>query len=775
MKRRGTVAQALAVGLFLLSVYLLTYSGRFHSSDGQAMFAVTESIVRRGDYDINQLLWMGQQQGTYGLDGELYCRKGIATSLLSLPLAWLGLVVPFWGMVQTTLLFNAMVTALTGALVYLYVNHLGYSTKTSLVLSLVFGLATLAWPYAKYFFSDPLAGLSLFAAAYFLLCYRDSGRTSDTFWAGTSLGLAVATRFPNIVTLPLFGLLLLAYTSLRWTTVHCPKRGLSSAWSLMTKDKGQRIRDKPLPPIFAFALPLALTALLLGGYNYARYGNVLQTGYLPQEKFSTPWLEGISGLLISPGRGLLLYAPILLVSLLAIPAFIKRHRLEADLALLVSVSYILLYGRWFFWHAGYAWGPRFLVPIVPFAVILMAPLVEKLSGKGWLAFAALCLVSVAIQILGLSVDFTLFQEGLLFRFRELRMFDPRTYFEFRFSPLLGQWALLRLENLDFAWVRMMGSPPSTGLGYNPRLQIDWPVLISNAALVVATALSLRWVSLRRRKWRVLILMSLLILGVTAFSLSQYKDDQHGDYRELLSYLEAHSQPEDAIIFNIPEDTMILQNHYKGHLPFYGLMETSAPVTAATAGLLDKLAAQHPGLWLIPSPSLAKNGLDQHLRERGYQAADKSFGELRLVLYAFPHKPLTRHTIGAAFGDGAIVLEDYALDENVQAGDVLHLDLYWQASTPVAEDYQVFVHLLDENGQRRVQKDGPPLLGARPTSSWQPGEQLTDRRGLLLPSDMPPGSYHLRVGLYRLSDGSRLLTSEGADGLDLGPFSVTPSE
>jgi hypothetical protein len=45
MKRRENVAQALAVGLFLLSVYLLTYSGQFHSSDGQAMFAVTSSGV----------------------------------------------------------------------------------------------------------------------------------------------------------------------------------------------------------------------------------------------------------------------------------------------------------------------------------------------------------------------------------------------------------------------------------------------------------------------------------------------------------------------------------------------------------------------------------------------------------------------------------------------------------------------------------------------------------------------------------------------------------
>ena len=67
------------------------------------------------------------------------------------------------------------------------------------------------------------------------------------------------------------------------------------------------------------------------------------------------------------------WIPVLLVSLLAIPVFVKRHSLEAALALLVSTSYILLYGRWFFWHAGYAWGPRFLVPIVPFAISIPPP------------------------------------------------------------------------------------------------------------------------------------------------------------------------------------------------------------------------------------------------------------------------------------------------------------------------------------------------------------------------------------------------------------------
>jgi hypothetical protein len=78
---------AIAIFLLLLSIYLLTYSGSLHSSDGQAMFSVSESLVRRGAYDINQIRWMGLQQGTFGPDGNLYCRKGLGLSLVVLPLA----------------------------------------------------------------------------------------------------------------------------------------------------------------------------------------------------------------------------------------------------------------------------------------------------------------------------------------------------------------------------------------------------------------------------------------------------------------------------------------------------------------------------------------------------------------------------------------------------------------------------------------------------------------------------------------------------------------
>ena len=55
----------------------------------------------------------------------------------------------------------------------------------------------------------------------------------------------------------------------------------------------------------------------------------------------------------------------------------------------------------------------------------------------------------------------------------------------------------------------------------------------------------------------------------------------------------------------------------------------------------------------------------------------------------------------------------------------------------------------------TQLDGYPRGGERPTSTWQPGERLTDGRVIVLPPDLPEGEYRLLVGLYDWQDGVRL--------------------
>jgi hypothetical protein len=93
--------------------------------------------------------------------------------------------------------------------------------------------------------------------------------------------------------------------------------------------------------------------------------------------------------------------------------------------------------------------------------------------------------------------------------------------------------------------------------------------------------------------------------------------------------------------------------------------------------------------------------------------------------------------------------------NVPPGESLRFRLYWQAVAPVKEDFTVFVHLLNNEGQVVAQGDAPPLAGQYPTSVWQPGELLADERQLAIPADLKAGQYRLMAGLYRPADGTRL--------------------
>jgi hypothetical protein len=612
---------AIALLLLLFSVYLVTYSGTLHSSDGQAMFSVSESLVRRGAYDINQIRWMGLQQGTFGQDGSLYCRKGPGTSLVALPLTWLGLAVPAWGLVQTTMLLNALITALTAALIFTYVRRLGYRQTTGLVTALIFGLGTIAWPYAKYFFSEPLTGLCLLAAAYFTLP-PDPSTDEGPPWpaclfVGFFLGLAVATRFANAVLLPIYAGLLVFYLLRR--------RGLTN-WSTLRSTLSPLL-SAVWRQLFAWAFPLLLWGALLAAYNYLRFGDPLMTGYLPEESFSAPWVTGILGLLVSPGRGLIFFCPVLLACLPAWPRLYRRHREQGVFILLTAASYVLLYGKWFMWHGGFAWGPRFLLPIIPLLCVILAPLVEGLSGKTRAVLWGLLAVSAAVQVPGLTVHFIHHQEALLQT--GLPLFDPVTFFDPRYGQLWGTLAFLKPENLDFAWVQT-----SSGL------TIDWLSLAASLLLVLSCGSILSLVARqpvgRQHGIYVFVLLPLLLVGGTALLLARYKNDGHTDYVQMLQSLQASSEPDDAIIQNSPPETAVFQNHYKGHLPSYGLFEGEGSLSDDTLALLHDLAARHPRIWVIPGdlPPLT-NSLDLWFVEQGWSAEHRGFGSERLTLYTRP--------------------------------------------------------------------------------------------------------------------------------------------
>jgi hypothetical protein len=108
---------------------------------------------------------------------------------------------------------------------------------------------------------------------------------------------------------------------------------------------------------------------------------------------------------------------------------------------------------------------------------------------------------------------------------------------------------------------------------------------------------------------------------------------------------------------------------------------------------------------------------------------------------------------AVFGD-SIALSGFDL----QVNDALNLVLYWESLAPAAEDYDVFVHLVDSAGNIVAQVDRQPLSGLAATSVWQPGDLVRDPYTIPLTADFAPGSYQVEVGVYQREKGERLPVS-----------------
>lgn len=90
----------------------------------------------------------------------------------------------------------------------------------------------------------------------------------------------------------------------------------------------------------------------------------------------------------------------------------------------------------------------------------------------------------------------------------------------------------------------------------------------------------------------------------------------------------------------------------------------------------------------------------------------------------------------------------------QPGDTLPLTLYWKAQQPQPINYQVFVHLLADDGSLVAQSDklNP---GDFPTRRWPLDKYVRDEHTLILPPDLAPGRYTVTTGLWNAAEGWRL--------------------
>lgn len=204
--------------------------------------------------------------------------------------------------------------------------------------------------------------------------------------------------------------------------------------------------------IAAFGLGLSVPLAAIAIYDYARFGSVFQTGYAAEvAQWTTPFFEGVTGLLVSPGRGLLWFAPIAVASVAFAPRFARRFPMEAAFSLAALATLVCTYASWYMWEGGWCWGPRFLVPAMPLLLLPVgAWLSETPRHPGARAgFALLAVVSLVVSWSGLFVNPIDFHNWVKlyheFRAEEFAAVGVSSYYDlvrwdWRFSPLVASWS-----------------------------------------------------------------------------------------------------------------------------------------------------------------------------------------------------------------------------------------------------------------------------------------------------------------------------------------------
>ncbi len=749
------LARAAAIFLFVFATYFVGYSRTLPpTADEMVNFSLAQSLAKWQILSIDQVSTVGPNPEEFGTDGHRYGKYGPLQAVLSVPLFWLAQRLPF-GAVDTVLLLNHLATATTAALLFLLVRRLGYRPLVGLGIVVVVAYGTPLWVHSKRYFGEPTITLGIVAtvlAAYQAATTRRRGWLIAT---GLAFGVAVAAKYVNVALLapvPLY---------LALTSAH----PAGAEKGVLRRVEGERRRSwRHL--VWAggwFAVGATPVLALLGVYDALRFGSPLATGYAHWEGFSTPVWEGVAGFLFSPGKSIFVYTPLFLLLPFWAPRFVRRFPSFSVLLGSIVALHLLVFGSWWVWWGAWAWGPRFVVPVLPLLALFLAEGLARLLGGAtakrprlagssrarsvgtWSAVVVLAALSLGIQVLGVAVDHTIYLVQLL----PLNLKpDTLTIWDLRYSPILGQIPLLTRRWLDFAWVERSG----------PHL-VDGPPLA--AALVgVAGAIGCLPIVWRAKGWRTwgvaLALGTALVGGGTFQALRIYTRQIDPTMARLVAALD-RVPATTAVVQLIPSGVIPYANWQKRNLPELGWIEEPTPSPIIVARLTS-FAQRYPGFVVLTetpakSPS---NGIEAMLDRTMVQIGEEPIGRFRLLRYATRPESVRFVDQNWRFGRGIDLTGFAAVDAPAMPGRTINVVLRWRSSEGATRHgYTVFVHLVTASGALVAQHDDPPASGYLPTTGWRPGQVVYDNHAIVVPPDAPADLHLVQVGLYRPEDGRRL--------------------
>lgn len=371
----------IALGLFVLAFATYAYFYGGWGANQEVNYALTRAVVEGRTFEVDRFTVPEGDIAT-GRGGHRFSNKPPGLSMLGVVPYSLQYalqrrrVISFRDYWRTNKqLVTIAVCGICGAFIpvvlFLYGRRLGVSRSAAARVAIVIALGTIVFPYSTMLFAHVPSTLFLLLA-FVLLDTRP-------LLAGAAAGIAGCCFLISAIA---------AIVLLIWALRLSVRKAL---WFI------------------AGGVPFAAALAL---YQWICFGSPLVTSLERSSSYTERGLllgvfgnvraEALWHLTFSEYRGLFFISPVLLFAFAGAFIALRRRQCTAQWIVIGAISLIFVFANASFngWHGGAAFGPRYLLPIIPLLGIAMMFAAHRF---GWLWLAA-GIVSVAINLAAVAVD-----------------------------------------------------------------------------------------------------------------------------------------------------------------------------------------------------------------------------------------------------------------------------------------------------------------------------------------------------------------------------------
>ncbi len=372
-----------ALCFIIFSVVFLVYiaSPRATSLDSRWSVHTSLSILKEGNTDLDEYREIIEEEDFRALeqiDHHLYTLFPVGVSVLSLPFVAIA-DLTFEPLVNSLPplknIIHARLKAQGRSVEALATIH-AYQVIELIIASFFCALvAVVIYLIARYYLS---VNLSLVVVFIFAFCTSSWSTSSRALWQhGPSMLMLSITLYLVLSEKKRPGIIQYSSIPLTLAFIIRPTNSISVLFFslyVLLHHRDLFIR------YLCYTLPLAGLFLV---YNLSIYNHPLPNYFNPNRIFDLNYfMEALLGNLVSPARGLFVYSPILLLSLLGAVFASRTARLTSITSLVIAIiiSHWLIISSFPHWWAGHSYGPRFFADMIPFLIFLLIFFIERFES-----------------------------------------------------------------------------------------------------------------------------------------------------------------------------------------------------------------------------------------------------------------------------------------------------------------------------------------------------------------------------------------------------------